>query len=213
MLNFNRVDFDKIINLNPQQYTDIETQWPLAKLRDEINTIETGSRPRGGVGNISSGAWSLGGEHIHPTAGMVDLNTPKYVPLDFYHGSTSGILKENDILLCKDGALSGKIALLRNELNAEKAMVNEHVFLLRCESQLKQYYIFYFLFSEKGQNLLKQNTTGSAQGGINLTNLKHIKIPLPPPDIQQQFVDKCEAVDRKSEQASQAIDACLTGYL
>ena len=124
MLNFSRVDFDKIIN--PQQNIDIETQWPLVKLGDEIETIESGNRPEGGVGNISSGAWSLGGEHIHPTTGRVDLSTPKYVPLDFYHGSSRGILQENDILLCKDGALTGKIVLLRNELNDEKAMINEH---------------------------------------------------------------------------------------
>ena len=203
MLNFSLVDFDKIISLNPQQ--NIETQWPLVKLGDEVETIETGNRPEGGIENISGGAWSLGGEHIHPTTGMVDLSTPKYVPLDFYHGSTRGILQENDILLCKDGALTGKIALLRNELNDGNAMVNEHVFLLRCSSQLKQYYIFCFLFSQNGQNLLKHNITGSAQGGLNSTNLKEIKIPLPPSHIQQQIVDECKAVSQETNQAREAI--------
>ena len=205
MLNFNRVVFDKIIRLNPLQDTEIETRHPLVKIGDAIETIETGNRPKGGIGNISSGAWSLGGEHIHPTIGKIDLSTPKYVPLDFYHGSSRGILQENDILLCKDGALTGKIALLRGELNNENAMVNEHVFLLRCLSQLKQYYIFYFLFSENGQNLLKQNITGAAQGGLNSTNLKEIKIPLPPSHIQQQIVDECEAVDQGTDKAHQAI--------
>ena len=207
MLNFSSVDFNKIINLTPLKNTEIETQHPLIRLGDEIETIETGSRPKGGVGNISSGAWSLGGEHIHPTTGRVNLSTPKYVPLDFYHASTKGLLQEYDILLCKDGALTGKIALLRKELKDEKAMINEHVFLLRCESQLKQYYIFNFLFSKNGQNLLKQNITGSAQGGLNSTNLKKIKIPLPPSDIQQQIVDKCETVDQETNKAEQAIIA------
>ena len=84
-------------------------------------------------------------------------------------------------------------------------MVNEHVFLLRCELQLKQYYIFNFLFSENGQNLLKHNITGSAQGGLNSTNLKEIKIPLPPSHKQQQIVDECEAVDQETAQAREAI--------
>ena len=201
MLNFSRVDFDKIINLTPLQNINIITQHPLVKLGDEIETIETGNRPKGGVENITSGAWSLGGEHIHPTTGRVVLSTPKYVPLEFYHGSSRGILQENDILLCKDGALTGKIALLRDELNDEKAMVNEHVFLLRCESKLKQFYIFNFLFSENGQTLLKQNITGSAQGGLNSTNLKEIKIPIPPSHIQQQIVDECEAVYQETDVA------------
>ena len=204
MLNFSRVDFDKIISLTPSQNTEIETQHPLVKLGTEIETIETGNRPKGGVENITSGAWSLGG-NITSYNWYGDLSTPKYVPLDFYHGSTRGILQENDILLCKDGALTGKIALLREELNNENAMVNEHVFLLRCESQLKQSYIFNFLFSENGQNLLKQNITGSAQGGLNSTNLREIKIPLPPLQIQQQIVDECEKVDQQTNQARQTI--------
>ncbi len=135
------------------------------------------------------------------------VQTPKYVPLEFYHGSSRGILKENDILLCKDGALTGKIALLKEELNNERAMVNEHVFLLRCVSPLKQHYIFNFLFSQNGQNLLKHNITGSAQGGINSTNLKEIKIPMPPPEIQRQIADECETVDQETDQARQTITA------
>ena len=75
MLDFSSVNFNKVIRLNPQQNTDIETQWPFVKLEDALETIESGNRPKGGVGNISSGAWSLGGEHIHPTNGMVE---PKY---------------------------------------------------------------------------------------------------------------------------------------
>ncbi len=213
MLIFNRVVFDKTIILNPHQNIVIETQWPWVKLGDEVGMIESGNRPQGGVGNILSGAWSLGGEHIHPTTGMVDLITPKYVPLDFYHGSTSGVLQENDILLCKDGASTGKIALLRDELNDQNAMINEHVFLLRCESQLKQFYIFYFLFSENGQNLLKRNITGSAQGGINSTNLKHIRIPFPDTSIQQHIVDECEEVNRKDDYALARINSIFTKYL
>ena len=207
ILNFSRVDFDKIISLTPSQNAKVETRHPLVKLGDTIETIESGNRPKGGIGNISSGVWSLGGEHIHPTTGRVDLSTPKYVPLDFYHSSTRGILQENDILLCKDGALTGKIALLREELNNENAMVNEHVFLLRCASQLKQHYIFNFLFSGNGQDLLKQNITGSAQGGLNSTNLKEIKIPLPPSQIQQQIVNECKAADQETDQARKAITA------
>ena len=205
MLDFSRIGFDKAISLNPRR--DTETRHPLAKLGNEIETIESGNRPKGGVENISSGAWSLGGEHIQAKTGMVDLSTPKYVPLDFYNGSSKGLLQENDILLCKDGALTGKIALLRKELNNERAMVNEHVFLLRCMSRLKQHYIFHFLFSENGQNLLKQNITGSAQGGLNLTNLKEIKIPLPPLEVQQRIVTECNEVDQETDQARQIITA------
>ncbi len=38
MLNFSRVDFNKAISLNPKQNTNIETQWPLVKLGDVVET-------------------------------------------------------------------------------------------------------------------------------------------------------------------------------
>jgi len=41
----------------------------------------------------------------------------------------------------------------------------------------KQKYLFNLLFSQLGQELLKTNITGAAQGGLNSTNLKNIKIP------------------------------------
>jgi restriction endonuclease S subunit len=53
--------------------------------------------------------------------------------------------------------------------------------------------------------LLKINITGSAQGGLNSTNLKEIKIPLPPIEIQQQIVSECEAIDLAVSVAREAI--------
>ncbi|MXV82343.1 hypothetical protein F4Z98_03135, partial [Candidatus Poribacteria bacterium] len=47
--------------------------------------------------------------------------------------------------------------------------------------------------------------TGSAQGGINSTNLKEIKIPLPSIQIQQRISDECEAIDQEADQARQTI--------
>lgn len=206
MLDFSRKDFDKTISITDKKMLVIETKWDLVKLGEIIQTIESGNRPQGGVGNIDAGAWSLGGEHIHATKGKIDLTTPKYVPFEFFEKSKKGILQENDILLCKDGALTGKIALLRSELVNQKAMINEHIFILRCENLITQKYIFYFLFSDVGQSLLKLNITGSAQGGLNSTNLKEIKVPLPNDlNIQEKIVSECEAIDKKVENSEQII--------
>ena len=45
MLDFSRTDFNKAISLNPQQNTDIETQWPLMRL-GEVAEIIAGQSPR-----------------------------------------------------------------------------------------------------------------------------------------------------------------------
>ena len=98
--------------------------------------------------------------------------------------------------MCKDGAQSGKVAFVYDEI---EAYVNEHIFILRTGSYIQNKYIFEFLFSDVGQNLLSNIVTGSAQGGINSTNLKKLKIPLPPIKIQEKIVKECEEIDKKSK--------------
>ncbi len=206
MLDFSRKEFNKAISLTPKKDIVIDTKWDLVNLGDIVDTIESGSRPKGGVGNISDGCLSLGGEHIHNFNGHINLAEPKYVSEAFFESAIRGVLKTNDILICKDGALTGKTALLRNELNDRKAMINEHVFILRNSDLTRQIYLFNFLFSELGQNMLKQNVTGAAQGGLNHTNLINIKIPIPPLDIQKQIVQECEATDKEFEKTGREIE-------
>ncbi len=210
MLDFSRTNFNKQIQLNSKKLTTIQSKWELVKIDELADLIESGSRPEGGVGNINSGAWSLGGEHIHPTNGRVDLSSPKYVPILFFNQTSRGKLAKNDILICKDGALTGKVAMLRNELENKKSMVNEHLFIIRCKDLAKQIYLFNFLLSEVGQSTLKLKITGAAQGGLNSTNLKNIKIPLPPKEIQQKIVDECTAIDNEVEKAAAEIEKAKT---
>ena len=168
----------------------------------EIATFITGSRPSGGVRAITHGVLSLGGEHIGRN-GYLDLSSPKYVSEQFYNDNPNGHLKSEDILLCKDGALSGKVALERNELQNIPAMINEHVFIIRTDS-LYQPYLFSYLFSPIGQSELKSRITGAAQGGINRANLKTIVIPIPPMAEQEQIVAELDLlsgiIEKKKEQ-------------
>lgn len=176
-----------------------------ARLGD-IAEIETGTRPAGGVGSLTDGAYSLGGEHIDNNSGHLNLSSPKYVPISFYESATRGKVKENDFLICKDGALTGKVALVRDELKDKKAMINEHVFILRCNNVITQKYLFIFFYSSVGQALLKQNITGSAQGGLNSTNLKNISIPIPPLCVQEELVAKASKIEANIKENQSIIE-------
>lgn len=206
MLDFGLIGFNKSIRTSIQKKVEVNSKYPLVKLDIILSEIETGSRPKGGVGFINSGAYSLGGEHIGKDNGRLELKTIKYVPQDFFDNATRGKIKKHDILICKDGALTGKLCIVKDELKEIDAMVNEHVFIIRCNDLTTQFYVFQFLYSEFGQNLLKANITGSAQGGLNSTNLKNIKIPLPPLDIQQQIIDECQKIDDEYENSRMAIE-------
>lgn len=167
--------------------------WEYKKLGEVVQYF-TGNRPSGGVCQIKEGALSLGGEHIGKD-GYIDLSTAKYVPQDFYTVNTKGHIFDGDVLMCKDGALTGKVALVRNELNGLCSMVNEHVFILRSVSMTHPY-LFYFLFSNNGQTQIKNRISGAAQGGLNSTNLKSIQIPVPPLSTQQSIVSELDSLSK-----------------
>ena len=201
MIDFSRVEFYKEIKTAISEKLMVQSQWPLVELKNILTTIESGSRPKGGANRISGGVLSLGGEHIDNQSGFITLAAPKYVPISFFTNATKGQIKTGDILLCKDGALTGKIAKVGQELDGQSAMVNEHVFILRSSDIITQNYVFAYLYSEQGQRLLRSEITGSAQGGLSQTNLSQISIPFPPLNIQQQVVSECEAIDTEYRNA------------
>ncbi|EIT8634962.1 N-6 DNA methylase [Campylobacter coli] len=207
MMDFEKVEFNKAISLNPSNLMQnemsnpfVNSKYELVRLKDFVLDIQTAKRPSGGVGKYENGALSLGGEHIDNKSGYIKLDNPKYVPIEFYESfalQDKGIVKQFDILICKDGALTGKIAMVRNEFIRKSAMINEHIFLLRCDNIAKQKYLFYILHSYSGQQALKSKITGSAQGGINKTNLESILIPNADFEIQKQIVAECEKVEEQ----------------
>jgi len=163
----------------------------MKKLGDEYN-LYIGSRPKGGA--VSYGVISIGGEHIQN--GEIDLSNPKYVPQEYVEEKKLEKVKRYDVLMCKDGALSGKVALVRDNIDA---VVNEHVFIIRSKDNkiIKNKYLFYLLNSQQWQSKVKNLKTGSAQGGINSTNLKNFKIPVPHLEFQEKIVKEIENLENE----------------
>lgn len=206
LIDFSNANFDKAIRFVDENIIEIKSKYDLIQLKDFVK-IESGSRPSGGVALYKEGTLSIGGEHIDNFSGRINLQSPKYVPDNFYNEAKSGKVKANDILICKDGALTGKVAIVKEELNKNNAMVNEHVFIIRTdESKLLQMYLFEILHSQVGQQLLKQNVKKSAQGGLNQTNLLNVKIPYPPLSIQKKVVTECLEVDENFEKIRMSIE-------
>lgn len=208
MFIFDRVDFEKNISLSVKKKVKIDSKYEQTKLEEALEVLESGNRPKGGVGEYLEGIPNLGGEHIGLNGKIsVTKNNLKFVPIEFFKTSKQGILQDLDILICKDGALTGKVALFRtDDLGYKESMINEHVFILRTNKKSHQKFLFNLLLSKKGQELLKANITGQAQGGLNRSNLLDIKIPLPPIDIQQKTVSEIETLEKLEEKALEEIE-------
>jgi type I restriction enzyme, S subunit len=165
--------------------------WTGTTLDQILESLESGSRPKGGVRGISDGIPSIGGEHLNDNGGF-RFDAVKFVPRSFFERMGRGHIKKGDILVVKDGATTGKVALVRDNFPYPTAVVNEHVFICRLWSGLYPPFFFYFLFSKEGQDRILENFRGSAQGGINQSFAPGTVIPVAPRPEQKRIVAKVE---------------------
>lgn len=200
LLTFDRAYFEKTISLNLKKKVKINSKWELVKLWDILDTLESWNRPKWWVWNIKEWVPSLWWEHIWLNWKVKIDNNIKYVSYKYFKNSNKWIIKNKDILICKDWALTWKIAIFnKSKFDYENLMINEHVFLLRVKQNNIQEYLFNYLFSSKWQELLKSSITWQAQWWLNRENLLNIKIPLPPKEIQQKIVDEIQVLEKIEE--------------
>jgi len=174
--------------------------WKSIILDSLISEIQSGSRPKGGVSCDRGDVPSLGGENII-TDGGVNLNDVKLVSFDFYNRMTKGHLQDDDVLINKDGAQTGKVGYYLAPANSP-ACINEHLFLLRGKPHLiNQKYLYYTLLSQKGQNQIRTQISGSAQPGLKSGFIKKMFVDLPDSLHEQaKIADVLSTVDRAIEQ-------------
>lgn len=155
-----------------------------------IELLEAGSRPSGGINESDEGqAISLGGEQIG-TDGSLNINKIPYVPLDYYENATKGKICDGDILLCKDGALTGKVCQVDlSLLPHHKVMANEHIYVVRANNRINQKFLFYLMRAEFFQNQVKDFAFHKkGQPGLNSDHIKAIKLPNVPFETQTALV-------------------------
>jgi len=183
--------------------------WRWANLAELLDSLETGSRPKGGAQGITSGVPSVSGEHM-TRLGTFDFTDLRFVPREFYEEMSRGHIKQDDILIVKDGATTGKVALIDETFPYDEAVVNEHVFLCRVNTAITYpAYVFFFLWGTDGQSQIRESFQGAAIGGINQSFIEKVIIPLPTLTEQQRIAAQLNEQMTVVSQARQAAEAQL----
>ena len=113
-----------------------------------------------------------------------------------------------DVLFSKDGTV-GKVHVVKESTDFA---VLSSLAILRPNSSLDSDYFGYVLRSKSAIEQASKNKTGSALRRIILSDLKKIRIPLPPLAEQKRIaaiLDKADVIRRKRQQAIQLADDFL----
>lgn len=177
----------------------------MIRLKEILLELESGARPKGGVSENIQGIPSLGAEHLDERGGF-DFSKIKYVPEDFYNKLNSGKIERGDTLVVKDGATTGKVSFVPRDFPFSASALNEHVFRLKPDpKKALPKYIFYFLFSPYGKQLILKDFRGATVGGISRDFVEKVKIELHSIDKQQKIISILDAAKSALEKRRQTL--------
>lgn len=117
----------------------------------------------------------------------IDFNHCVYVDKERYDQDPYIQLKDQDVLITKDGTL-GKMAYIDHL--PKPTTLNGGVFVIRDKSgKLNQKYMMYYMTSNAFKNMIDKNHTSGSIMHLTQKLLVNFQIPLPPLPIQQRIVE------------------------
>lgn len=139
----------------------------------------------------------------------LDWSDINYINQERYDESPEIKLNEGDILLVKDGAGIGKCARI-DELPLGESTVNSSLAVITPKAFLNYKYLYYYLQSNSFWSIINLLLVGMGVPHLTQTNMKNIKMPLPPLEEQvaiAEYLDtKCGEIDRLIETKRQKIE-------
>ena len=207
MLTFDRVDFEKNINLNSKKKVKIESKYKLntiGKFLNKDNFVDGYAfksenfsikqkndkyLPVLKIGNIISNA-----------------NSTNFLDCQYHNkdGFENRILEKGDLAIAMTGATVGKAGWV-----SEKCLLNQRVFAIKNYDDIKIKYLSNFIFSDYFYQYAQLTAKGNAQGNISAEEIRAFKLPLPPLDIQQKIVDEIEKFEHTEIDKRATIDSNL----
>ena len=135
--------------------------------------------------------------------GQIQDQPAEFIAADFYdEWMRRGLPQQLDVLLTTEAPL-GEVAIIRGDARIALA---QRIILLRAKPNvLDAEYLFYALQSEFGQEELKARASGTTVLGIKQSELRKVRIPVPPLPTQQRIANILSAYDELIENSQQRI--------
>jgi len=186
MMTFDRAEFEKTINVKAKKKIKVESKWDITELGNiECLDFEKGK-------SITKEQTTEG--KIPVVAGGTNFAYYHNVP------NRSG----NVITISASGANSGFVNYWEHPIWASDCST----VITKNANIIKIKYLYNYLKTR--QNDIYSLQKGNAQPHVYIEDIKKIKIPLPPLDIQQKIVDEIEEIEKENKKINQKIEFLLS---
>lgn len=184
----------------------IPEHWNVKKIKYLTSKIGSGKTPKGGSDvYIDEGVLFIRSQNVYD--GYFDLSSAVFISHEIDCTLSNTRVYRDDVLLNITGGSIGRSCLYESD---ELANVNQHVCIIRCNSQMRPKFIQYFWNSSIGKTSIDIYQSGANREGLNFFEIGNTTVPTPELDEQDQIIDylddKCDAIDRVISQKLTIID-------
>ena len=145
---------------------------------NEISDLITkGASPRWqGFEYQNSGCVFITSENVRD--GYLDVESPKYLPIEFHKKQRNSQLRKNDILINIVGASIGRVCVYDGRF--ENANVNQAVCVFRPSAKTVPEFLSYYFQAPHVKRILLGSKSDSARPNLSLTDFRDFTFLLPP---------------------------------
>jgi restriction endonuclease S subunit len=104
------------------------------------------------------------------------------------------LLQPNDVLFARTGATTGKSFLIRD---CPEAVFASYLIRLRIERSVTPDYLYYYFQSPAYWSQIREQKRGTGQPNLNGRKLANIRVPIAPPNEQNEIVNYLTALHAK----------------
>ena len=166
-----------------------DNAWPLIRLGDYATKIGSGATPRGGESvYVKSGVPLVRSMNVHFTG--LRLEGLVFITESDAYKLKNITIEEGDILLNITGASIGRVATAPADLAG--ARVNQHVCIIRPNTELLPKFLCYFFASPREQARIMDCQVGATRQALTKQMIENWQVPLPSMEEQRQIVAEIE---------------------
>lgn len=146
------------------------------------------------------------GEYKYITVGNIKDGEIAEEPAKFVNTNVKkGILKKSDVVITRKGSVGNSAVCDTND----KQIISSEIFLVQLIEKISPEYFSFVNNSEIIQKQYREKSTGAIMPSIAQENLKSIKIPLPPLEIQQKISSEISKRREKAKKLQKEAKAVL----
>jgi len=177
--------------------------WIKTKLGAHTLKIGSGITPKGGSNTYkNSGIPLIRSQNV--LWGKLSFEDIAYIDNQQHEKMSGSVVVPNDVLLNITGASIGRSCLVSNKI--KEANVNQHVCIIRTNSDISPMFLLYFLLSYKGQKQIDQFQAGGNRQGLNFAQIRSFKITLPPVHEQTKIAKILSTWDKAIDVTEKLIE-------